>query len=294
MTHLAPSCIGVDGGGTNCRLCLVIDGKRFEMRLGSANATTDPEAAIGIVRGGLESLATQAGVDWNVLATLPAYIGLAGVMTNDDSRRISDALGFPRAIVANDQATAVVGALGGRDGSIAATGTGSFFARKTGDRIRFVGGWGSVLADEASGSWLGRGLLAAALRAVDGLAAHSRLTAEVLREFDDDPGRVSTFAQNAEPRELAALAPRVVAAAGQGDVVARRLMQAGADHIREAFAALDRPAGEPICLIGGVGVHYRAYLPAEFQKSIVPPAGSALDGALRLAVEHGAAAGHAP
>ncbi len=49
------------------------------------------------------------------------------------------------------------------------------------------------------------------------------------------------------------------------------------------FEVLDFEEDAVICLAGGVGPHYAAYLPQSHQNRIRPALGTALDGALALA-----------
>jgi len=54
--------IGVDGGGTACRLALTWAGQRHEITLGAANAATDRVGAIATVRAGIQQLAERAEI----------------------------------------------------------------------------------------------------------------------------------------------------------------------------------------------------------------------------------------
>lgn len=279
---LAPFLIGVDGGGTSCRFALSRDGRRLEYRLGGANVATDREAAISTLLSGLQGVAEMAELSIADIGSGTAYLGLAGVMGRADSDAVASALPFERVVVDDDQKTAVTGALGGADGSVASIGTGSFVARKTAGQIRSIGGWGLVLTDEASGAWLGRGALRETLRAFDGLVVHSDLTRAILAEHDG-PSGIASLSMRASPAVFADLAPRVIEAARCGDSVALQLMHEGAAHIERALAALGWSPGERLCLVGGVGPCYAQYLPDAIKLAVARPRGSPLDGALALA-----------
>ena len=69
-------------------------------------------------------------------------------------------------------------------------------------------------------------------------------------------------------------------AAKAGDSAGLSLMWQGATFLRFALDGLGHRAGEPLCLTGGVGVHYAPYLD---DLTLIAPKGSALDGALALA-----------
>ena len=80
------------------------------------------------------------------------------------------------------------------------------------------------------------------------------------------------------------LHPRVIEAAKAGDRTGRRLMDDGANYLSRTMAKLGWQEREPLCLIGGVAPHYQGYLPEPMALSVVSAKGTALDGALQLAV----------
>lgn len=54
--------IGVDGGGTSCRIALLRDGRRFETKLGRANVASDRTGAIETIRQGIDDVLAKAGL----------------------------------------------------------------------------------------------------------------------------------------------------------------------------------------------------------------------------------------
>ncbi|MCU9846859.1 ATPase [Defluviimonas sp. WL0024] len=278
----APILIGLDGGGTSCRAALCLgSGKRVEVVGGPANVS-DFAGAMARIASLLPRLAKAAGLPKAALGQAVAHLGLAGVMDAAMADRVVAGLPFARVTVTDDQPTMIAGALGLDDGVVAAIGTGSFIGRQTGGRIRSVGGWGFALGDQSSGAWLGRRLLTETLLDHDGMAPSSRLTRATLERFGGAAG-ITAFGLSASPAEYAALAPDIVAAATAGDAVAGRLMGEGAAYVERATAALGLAEGEPLCLAGGLGPAYAAWLPPALAERIVAPKGSALDGALALA-----------
>ncbi|NKB27383.1 MAG: ATPase [Rhodobacteraceae bacterium] len=277
------SLIGIDGGGTRCRFALSHGGRVFEAVGAPANATTDLGATIASLLSGITYLAAQAGLDVADLAPARGYLGLAGVLGDDQVAAITAALPMRSIRVEDDRRAAVVGALGTRDGIVAGIGTGSFLAQQMDEQIRFLGGWGAKLGDEASGAYLGRSALARVLHVVDGLEDPSGLTEALLDGFKNDPAKLVTFANTATPQQYAAFAPQVADAAQAGDPNGIALMQGGAGYIVRSCQALDWSAGTPLCLIGGLASRYAAYLPDQMVADLCDPAGRALDGALTLA-----------
>lgn len=276
---------GVDGGGTGCRAAIADRSGRVLGRgeAGPANATTDAEQATGNVSLALARAAVSAGLDASALGETFAHVGLAGVIDETVGARIAGGLRVGVAQVTDDRATSIVGALGDKDGVLAAIGTGSTLAAKRGGVLNRIGGWGLNLGDQASGAWLGRALLEHALLCHDGLARHSAVTRAIIDELGGTPGSLVVFAARARPADYATFAPRVIAAAQQGDAAGQLLMQRGAAYLNEALGALGFQNGDALCLTGGIGPHYAGHLPERVRNAITAPLGNALDGALRLA-----------
>jgi glucosamine kinase len=266
--------IGIDGGGTSCRLALLAGGERHEIALGPANVHSDRAAALATIHEGLAELTRVAGD----LGGARLHAGLAGVLTEADARAVAASIPVAGARVTDDRPTTMRGALGPGDGTVAAIGTGSFFGRQAGGARRFLGGWGYQLGDEASGAWLGRRLLSATLHAVDGIGPATPLT-EALTARYGGPAGIVAFARDARPADMAALAGELVGA--RADPVAAGLLREGADWILKAVRALGWREGEPLCLLGGLGPQYAPLLGVP----VAAPLGSALDGALALAAE---------
>ncbi|MCB2110566.1 MAG: hypothetical protein H6895_07565 [Defluviimonas sp.] len=286
MTGSAPILIGLDGGGTSCRVALLRAGERFEVTHGPANVSTDFDAAMATVTGALEAAAAAAGLTLAGLAGAPAHLGLAGVMSPAIAERVKSALPLGRATVTDDRPTTVAGALGAEDGAVAAIGTGSFVGRQAQGRLAGVGGWGFYIGDQASGAWLMRRCLEEVMLVVDGLGPASDLQRAILAEHGDDPGRIVLFSLDARPADYGRMARRIVEAAEAGDPLGSRLMDEGAGYIRAALAVLGWTRGERLCLTGGLGPAYARWM----GETATAPRGSALDGALLLAARAAEAA----
>lgn len=277
--------IGVDGGGTSCRIALQRHGQRTEVVLGRANVTTDLSGAVGSIREGLDAVAAKAGLPQDTLRDFPAYLGLAGIVDEVDAAAVANALPLKSVMIEDDRRATLVGALGESYGTVAGIGTGSFLARRSKAGMQLVGGWGLRLGDEASGAWLGRKLLAFVLDVVDGLQDETLLTEDVFRQFGCSPRKIVAFSLSADPAEYAGFAPAIIEAAKMGDRIGRMLMGEGSDYLVRTMVGLGRQDYERICLIGGIAPHYGDYLPRSFAHSVVPAKGTALDGALQLAAD---------
>lgn len=270
--------LGIDGGGTGCRAAIADDTGRVLARANgdAANIASDPERAranIIEVAGRVMAMAGCQRID-------AAGLGLAGANAAGASRVVDGILPTDRLRLETDAVTATLGALGPRDGIVAAIGTGAVYARRRGADFRQAGGYGLVLGDEGSGAWLGREALSAALQADDGLLPMTPwLSAMIARH--GGIGGVIAFAQKASPADFAALAPEIISDSGR-DEATRRLVTRAEGRVAAAIAALQSGAADlPVVFIGGLGRFYAHRLQGRFQT--VDPTGEPLDGALALA-----------
>lgn len=277
-----PALLAIDGGGTRCRLALEWAGRVFRVESGPANASSDFNGALEQIRLGLAQLGKAAGLTLAQLGEVPAFLGLAGVVSPKIAERLEQALPFVRVRIADDRPAALRGALGAGDGAIAHCGTGSFLASQIQGRNRIIGGWGQHLGDEASAQWLGRLALARTLNVCDGLEPGTGLSTRLLTQFSS-PAAIVAFAAQASPLEFGALARTVTSQAKTGDALAENLMRQGASYLADTLPRIGWAPGHALCLTGGLAPEYRNYLPRQMQQALQEPLGDPLSGALALA-----------
>lgn len=258
-----PYFAGVDGGGTRTTLVLAdAGGRELVRRSGPAGLVDprDPTASVEVVASLVREGVREAG-----LPEPPAALcaGLAGVGNEPERVAVESALAASgvagRVRVVTDGAIALEGALGGGAGILLIAGTGSVaYGRAEDGRVERCGGWGMVVGDEGSGYALGRGGLAAALRAVDGRGASTRLLPLFLEllELKDARG-IPPWAGRSGKTEIAALAKHVIETAESGDGVALALVEREAAELAEHAVALARrlspwPGEVPVVFHGGV------------------------------------------
>jgi glucosamine kinase len=277
--------IGIDGGGTGCRVAIAdATGAIVAQSVGGpANFATNPSQAVLHVTQALGLAAASANLAQDYLHICPTHIGLAGVLDDLDAANLGAALPFTRLRVSDDRQTSMSGALGVNDGILAAIGTGSFVGARQGPVVKYFGGWGLMLGDQASGAWLGRSALELCLLVHDGLENPSDLTRSIFARIGKAPASFVAFGRQALPKDFAAFAPFVIEGAGAGDHNAVLLMQRGAHYLNRCFWAAGVAKDAVVCLSGGVGPHYAPYLAPEFANRVSAPKGTALDGALQLA-----------
>lgn len=132
------------------------------------------------------------------------------------------------------------------DGYLALAGTGATFFCRKGEQVFVAGGYGSVVADEGSGYWIGREVLNAAIRDREGWGSrtmlrqlvHDRLGAE-----DAFPNAVLNLYRvpGVSPvAAVAACAPLASQGAAAGDEVAKDILRRAGNVLGRQMAALSR------------------------------------------------------
>lgn len=270
--------IGVDGGGTGCRVALWDAAGAVLARAdgGPSNVTSDFAGGCANI---LTALARIEDAVPGSTTHATGHLGLAGAISPEICAAVASRMPMPRCTVSADVPTTVAGALGAQDGAVLAVGTGSFVGVQRGGTVQSVGGWGLQVSDQGSAAWIGRAGLAATLEAVDGLAPMGAMAQALLARYDGDPNGIVRFATTARPVDYGALAPTVFDA---DDPAARAIVTQGADWLERALIALGHDDALPLCLIGGLGPRYRDLL-ARGGRRFIDPLGTALDGALILA-----------
>jgi glucosamine kinase len=269
--------LGIDGGGTGCRaLAADADGRVLGRgSAGPANIGSDPETATANILAAARAAVEAAGGG----TVEAAGLGLAGANTAGAVDRLRRALPWSRVRIETDAVTAVKGALASDDGIVAALGTGSVFGEQRQGRVRQIGGWGPVLGDEGSGQWLGRAILARALKALDGFVPMTPLLSALIDDHGGPLGVVA-FAFSARPTDFAALAPRVTAG---GDPAAHEVCAQALADVAATIDLLQRGGRVPVIFVGGLGPFYAQRLSDRWE--VRAALGSSLDGALMLARE---------
>ncbi|BBY03965.1 hypothetical protein MSEO_44640 [Mycobacterium seoulense] len=265
--------LAVDLGKTSCRASA--GGRRAE------GPGAPGLAAPGGVRAAEAVILTLASELARELGAVDEVIvGAAGALAAPDGARalgdaLLTALRAERVAVTSDAVIAHAGALDGEPGVVLIAGTGVVALAIDADgALRTADGWGPWLGDEGGGAWIGAAGLRAALRAHDGRGPSTTLLDAARARF----GAPETWpAQLTGAAELASFAPDVLAA--QGDAAALAIVGAAA----EALAATARAAGDgPVAMVGGLA----GSTALRAQLDLVPAAGDALDGALRLGAIH--------
>ncbi|KAI94571.1 N-acetylglucosamine kinase [Rhodomicrobium udaipurense JA643] len=277
--------LAVDGGGTKClaRLANANGETLGNGRSGPANVRRGLPQAFAAIMDATAQCFDEAALAPDY-SRVVACLALAGAGEPDIQAELARyAHPFRAAIFTTDSHAACVGAHRGEDGGVIIAGTGSIGeAIVRGVRHR-VGGWGFPVSDEGSGAWLGLEAVRRTLWALDGRAVPSPLLDEVASRFDRDPNAITRWASEAGPADFGTFAPLVFRHAGEGDTVARELIAAAARHVERIAEALLVLGTPRLALMGGLAKPLEPWLSAAVKRSLVRPAGDALNGGLQLA-----------
>ena len=261
--------LAVDLGKTSCRAAA--GGRRAE---GAGAPGLAAPGGVRAAEAAILAVARELGPVDEVI------VGAAGALAAPKAARaLGDALlaslRAERVAVTSDAVIAHAGALNGEPGVVLVVGTGVVALAIGADgALRTADGWGPWLGDEGGGAWIGAAGLRAALRSHDGRGPSTTLLDAARGRF----GAPQTWpAQLTDAASFASFAPDVLAA--EGDAAALAIVSAGAD----ALTATARAVGDgPVAMVGGLaGVEA-----LRGQLDLVPAAGDALDGALRLGAIH--------
>jgi glucosamine kinase len=265
--------LGIDGGGSKTT-CLLGD-ETSVLGTGTAGGSNVVRVGEAQARESLASAIRQACTVANIQPSeiSSVCVGLAGAARAEVSQpvrsMISEILseeGKHRSIdpseisVVGDMVIALAAAFGEGPGVVVIAGTGSIaYGRSRDGQIARAGGWGFAVSDEGSGHWIGRGALAASLRAQDeSQAEHTPTLNGLMKSWKIETREKLVMAANATPPpNFAALFPAVLALADSGDPIARDVLtQAGTQLAGLAGIVIRRlfpdQGSVPVAMSGGV------------------------------------------
>jgi N-acetylglucosamine kinase-like BadF-type ATPase len=232
--------LGVDGGGSKTEFVLVDGDGRVRARVRGGSSYYFGEG-LDLVRrvlaDGVARVTAEAGIEATDIDR--AFFGLPGYGEVSADVAALDALprevlGHARSTSDNDMVCGWAGSLAAADGINVISGTGSMTYGRRRGRGHRVGGWSELFGDEGSGYWVGIRGLNAFTRMSDGRLPRGPLH-ELMRTrtgVGADLDLIDVVMNDWKGRraDIAALSTTVVAAAGQGDAVAERIL---ADACRE-------------------------------------------------------------
>jgi glucosamine kinase len=239
-----PFFLGIDGGGTKTR-CIIGD-EKSELGRGSSSSCKVQKVGEACARDSLSAAiheaCVRAGISPRQIARTCAGVTGAGrpEIARVMQELLASVIGGEIEIV-GDVEIAFDDAFGGEPGVIVIAGTGAIaYGRNAHGETARAGGWGYLISDEGSGSWVGLEAVRAALHAKDRGENPALLSdlAEALAaaSFDDFIVKLNA---NSLP-DLSTLFPAVLSAAESGNELA-------SDVLDRAGCELAKMAG----IVGG-------------------------------------------
>jgi N-acetylglucosamine kinase-like BadF-type ATPase len=252
--------LGVDGGGTKTAFVLI---DQHGNVLAEHEEPTCYHIQVGIegarkvIQDGI--LKTMSKANKEVQDLTFAFFGLPAFGEDSKVDKIIDLIPssiLPKDIYRcdNDMVNGWAAATGGEDGINIVAGTGSIAYGERQNSGARCGGWGELFSDEGSAYWIGIKCLNAFSKMADGRLPKGPLYDIVKQQLDivndlDITALVLTEWQG-ERSSIAALSKLVSMAVGQGDKIAKDIMQeAGyelAQIVNSTKNALKFPEGEPV------------------------------------------------
>lgn len=258
--------LGIDGGGTKTHA--IITDSRFRVIGRGASGAANPlrvglEDAVSHMSEAIAEACEQAAISPREIAS--ACAAVAGISHPIHYHTLKDALDRALSLdnleLVTDARAALEGALDGRPGISIIAGTGSIAMgiNSEGEMAR-SGGWGPTISDEGSGYDIARHALKAVISSFDGRTPQTSLTEMVCKRLgisnpSDLPGVI--YNSDSEPVEIASLAEIVARAAGEGDPVAREIIEgAGRELGKLAVSVIEKIglSGKPfrVACVGSV------------------------------------------
>jgi glucosamine kinase len=285
--HDSPLYLGIDGGGSKCRVVLLDANDQIlgEGLGGPANPLRGMKVATDSILNATQQALAVAGLTFNDMSRLIAGAGLAGVNMPQYYQLFSEwQHPFAEFHLTSDLHTACIGAHRGQDGAVIIIGTGSCGLADVNGKVLDIGGHGFPYGDNGSGAWFGNQLVHHVLLAKDQIGPTTLMTALLEAELGVSATLdiVSQF-MHATPTIYARYAPLVFAAAEQGDAVAQQVIEQGARHIDNIAKRLFSLNPTRLSLIGGLAYKVQPYLSAAVQNKITAAEASPEFGAVWFA-----------
>lgn len=270
----SPLYLGIDGGGSKCRVVIVDAADRLlgEGLGGPANPLRGMKVATDSILTATQQALQAAGMTFNDMSRLIAGAGLAGVNMPQYFQLFSEwQHPFAEFHLTTDLHTACIGAHKGTDGAVIIIGTGSCGLADVDGQCLDVGGHGFPYGDNGSGAWFGNQLVHHVLLDKDQIGAPTLMTSLLCQALGVS-GTLEIVSQfmHATPTVFARYAPLVFTAAEQGDAVAAEIIQAGARHIDNIALRLLSIKPKQLSLIGGLAYKVQPYLSAPVQALLAP------------------------
>lgn len=257
-----PVIIGVDGGGTSCKLVAVqTDGTV----LGTCKGKGVNYNAIGMqlarerLKEAVDALLAQIGGR----ELLGVALGSSALDARADEalvRAFAGELFSPeKLLLDSDVYVALVGAYTGKPGVMTISGTGSMVVGlDTANSVHVLGGWGYKLDEPGGGYGIAIEGLKAAFMALEKIGPDTALAQAALDFFKAPDSRqliTVLYDEKCEPADIARFAGVVLKTAEVGDATSTAIMENQMEILAKMTAKVLESCPHQVCLYGGVFDH---------------------------------------
>jgi len=278
--------MGIDGGGTKCRVRIESEtGQLLGVGLGG---TANPSQGIIKVANSIitatEMALNEAGLPMSCMKNLIVGAGLAGLHLTKYQQMMEEwAHPFKSFYLTDDLQTALLGAHQGEDGAVIIVGTGfSAMSHVNGEKTA-IGGYGFLMAEHCSGSWIGHQAVQAALLDFDHLGENTLLTEMLENKFNGRGCQLANTFVGSSPKDYGALAPLVFIAAEKQDLVALKILRESREFITRVIELLAKNNPVRMSLVGGIAEQLKPSFTREVLEQLSDPKQSPEQGAIHFA-----------
>jgi len=227
--------VAIDGGGTKTH-CWIADETKVLGRaaVGSVKLMNVGESiATGRLQELLHIAAKDAGVGLDSVER--TCFGLAGTSSEAVREWAMETLRETvsgEVLLSGDEEIALDAAFEGGPGMLVIAGTGSNVVGRCSDgSLHTVGGWGPVVGDEGSGTWIGLEAVREGLKAID-RGVETCLIPEIQRFWGlEDLGQLVAMANQRPRPDFAELAGLVAKCAAEGDALAVKILERAGEEL---------------------------------------------------------------
>jgi len=257
--------IGIDGGGSKTHAIVADEtGNSLGEATGPGSAVKpgEEEASANVIAQVVQDALAKAKMP--DVTPRVVCVGVAGVGREQARQALSEVLTSRNiandVVVQTDFSIALEDSFGEGPGVLLIAGTGSAaFGRSPAGTTGRCGGWGPIIGDEGSGTWIGRRALSIVSAAADGRESQTGLTGAILTAAEvNEVMDLIPWAAAATRQQIASLAPVVFTVAEGGDLRANAVISLAVEelmlHIRALAQQLfgDERASVPVALAGGL------------------------------------------
>lgn len=225
--------VGIDGGGTKTEVIITGLNGNILKQFKSGAININGESTVNVEKN-LKDIFNKISSDIGELDNCAGVcIGAAGISNPVSAEALKNAVisgGYSgKLIIKGDHETALYGAIGKPDGIILIAGTGSIcYGRNRQGLEKRTGGFGYLIDDEGSGYAIGRDILTAIVRSIDGRGKPTLLNEMVfsqlnVKSVEELIGFI--YAKETNKRDIAKLAPNLTIACGKSDPAALEIAQ---------------------------------------------------------------------